>query len=494
MGSQSTGALALEAICQEGWAHHRAGRLDKARKAYNKVLLRDPKHFDSLRLLGALHLQSGQFEAGLPLLRRAIRVNPAVAHVHCHLGDVLTALGRPEEALQSFEKALALAPQLAEAHHNRGQALQTLGRPAEALESYDAAIALNSRHPLWHNNRGLVLAELNRPQDALASYDAALALKPDYVEALANRSVALLVMGRFEIGWPAFEARKLRDRPRRTLESGRFWTGEADLAGRRLFLHHEQGLGDSIQFVRYLPLLEEKGAKIILSAQDTLAPLLRSSFPAVELIGEDETPEDFDFHCPLPSLPLALSTRLETIPAPQRYLGSEPARRARFEALLGERRAPRIGLAWSGNPAHKNDLNRSIPFAQLAPLLTGDAQWIALQNEIRADDLGAFRQSGKVAFLGDALGDFADAAALTDLMDLVISVDTSLVHLAGALGKPVWILLPFSPDWRWMLGRDDSPWYPSARLFRQPGIGDWNSVLETVAAALGGVAVGGDGP
>ena len=195
-------------------------------------------------------------------------------------------------------------------------------------------------------------------------------------------------------------------------------------------------------------------------------------------------PSRFEHHASIIDLPLAFGTTLETIPSPGRYLDPAPERRARFEAILGPRDRPRIGLAWSGNPDHKNDRNRSLAFERLRPLLDHDARWVALQNDIRPADRAVFEADGRVGFHGPDLTDFADAAALTDLMDLVITVDTSLAHLAGALGKPVWILLPFIPDWRWLLGRDNSPWHPTARLFRQPEPGDWTSVIDRVKAAL----------
>jgi hypothetical protein len=206
--------------------------------------------------------------------------------------------------------------------------------------------------------------------------------------------------------------------------------------------------------------------------------------PNVTILGEGEPVPNFDYQCSLLSLPLAFGTTLDSIPPPPRYLAADGERRARFAALLGPRTKPRIGIAWSGNPGHKNDHNRSIAFDRLSPLLSRDADWIALQNAVRPSDAAALQACGRLGVFADQLNDFADTAALLDLMDLVITVDTSIAHLAGAMGKPVWIMLPFSPDWRWMLKRRDSPWHPSARLFRQSEIGDWTKVIDDIKGGL----------
>jgi tetratricopeptide (TPR) repeat protein len=449
MRPQTPGAAALQALCAEGLALHHQGRLEEARERYRKVLGRDPRHFDALHLLGSISAQSGQTELGVSLLKRALHVNPNAALAHCALGVALNELKRCEEALASLDASIALAPGNAVAHYNRG----------------------------------LVLSELKRPKEALAAYDRSVALNPADLLAVVNRAYVLLAMGRLEEGFAAYEQRKVKDPVAHRFDRGRPWTGGEDVEGRRVFLYHEQGLGDSIQFARYAPLLEARGAEVVLSVQDPLLPLARQLSPGLELLGEDARPERFDYHCALLSLPGAFATTLETIPARARYFEAEPERLAKLEALLGPRRGLRIGLALSGNPSHRNDDNRSIALARLAPLLGHEADWIALQNEVRPTDAAALKASG-VRFFGEALGDFADAAALTELMDLVITVDTSLAHLAGALGKPVWILLPFNPDWRWMLDRSDSPWYPTVRLFRQPRRGDWESVLSEVRTAL----------
>jgi tetratricopeptide (TPR) repeat protein len=385
-------------------------------------------------------------------------------------------------AVARAEQAIAIAPNLADAHNNRAAALLALQRPEPALASAERALALDPRSAAAHYNKGLTLLPLMRHDDALKSFEAALALDPGFVAAAWTRATTLLLLGRYAEGWPAFEARKRLNPERYPAGQGRPWRGEP-LAGRRLFVQAEQGMGDSIQFARYLKLLDEQGADVTVAAHPALKPMLARMVPRFPVLDPGETAET-DYHCAMMSLPLAFGTTLETLPAPARYLAVDPERVAAFEALLGPRTKRRVGLAWSGNPDHKNDHLRSIAFARLAPLLTADVEWVAVQNAVRASDRAAFDASG-VRFAGERINDFDENAALVETVDLVISVDTSLAHLAGALGKPVWVLLAHSPDWRWMLGRTDSPWYPSARLFRQPKPGDWESVIAEVRAALG---------
>lgn len=479
---------AAQRLCDEGLAHHRAGRLEEARGCYKKILQRDPKHFDALHLLAMICAQTGQAELSVALSRRAISVNPKVGAAHSLLGSALHALGRSEAALESHDKAIALQPSHAEAHNNRGSTLSDLGRHEEALASFDRAIAIDANYASAHHNRGIALYQLRRPDEAVVSFDAALALQNHPLIAL-DRSIALLQAGRFENAWPGYEARKLRwaeDIVR--CDDQTQWRGQ-DLSGKRLFLHHEQGLGDTIQFCRYIKTLQDRGAQVVLSLQNPLRRLLQRSWPSVEILGEGSRPTSFDYHCPLMSLPLAFGTRLETIPASPSYLRTDAGRRAEFEAKLPAKTKRRVGLVWSGSFVHPNDHNRSIAFDQLAPVLAADVDWVSLQAEIRPSDVDAVRSFGQVGLHCDALKDFDDTAALVEAMDLVITVDTSVAHLAGALGKPVWILLPFSPDWRWLLDRSDSPWYPSARLFRQQRLGDWSSVVADLQEALAALGV-----
>jgi hypothetical protein len=295
----------------------------------------------------------------------------------------------------------------------------------------------------------------------------------------------LLCDGDFERGWKLYESR--RDKPgfaNYDLDPSTIWLGDRPLQGKRLFVHCEQGAGDTIQFIRYLPLLKATGAIRTVAVQQPLVSLLGQVDPACKVIAEGLLPDRYDYHCPLLSLPFALGTTLETIPPMPRPLVAGPAEVARFSRLLGPRVRPRIGLVWSGNPDHDDDHNRSIAFSRLAPLLGDGEDWIAIQKDIRDTDRPAVEAAPRLARYGDQLADFADTAALISHLDLVISVDTSVAHLAGAMNRPVWILAPFDPDWRWLLGRDDSPWYPSARLFRQRATDDWEEVIARVRREL----------
>jgi tetratricopeptide (TPR) repeat protein len=464
-----------------GMALWRANRPEEALASYDAALALKPDYVEAHNDRGIVLSALGRHEDALASHDKAIALKADYADGHYNRGVQLHHLTRPEDAVASQERAIALRPDYAEAHNNRGTALYDLGRPEEALSAYDKAIALKPDYAEAHKNRGLALSDLKRLEEALASYDRAITLAPDDADALEGRGLTHLLAGQFEAGWRDYEHRKSKwNEPTHQFDQQRSWSGEFDLDGQTLFVQSEQGLGDTIQFVRFVMLLEDRGVEVALSVQTSLRALLQSAMPSVKVLSEDERPAKFDCRCSLMSLPLAFGTTLASIPPQPRCLVADHERRAHFEALLGPGVRPRIGIAWSGNPAHRNDHNRSIAFEQLQPLLSAGADWIALQNGVRASDAAAFDSCGRVDFLGDELTDFSDTAALLDLMDVVVTVDTSIAHLAGAMGKPVWILLPFSPDWRWMLDRRDSPWYPTARLFRQPRIGDWESVIDEV--------------
>jgi tetratricopeptide (TPR) repeat protein len=416
---------------------------------------------------------------------KAIALKPDYAKAYNNRGNALTELNRPVEALASYDRAIALTPTIAEAYNNRGNALTELKRPAEALESYDRAIALNPEYAVAHYNRGNALMDLKGPAEALESYDRTIGLMPGYAEAYWNQSLCFLLMGRFEQGLRQYEWRKKLNEPigvRSYPQS--VWLGDETIAGKTLFIHWEQGLGDTIQFCRYAKLVEARGAKVIMSVQEPLCGLLKQISPTVQIIKSNEEPTDFDCHCPLLSLPLALGTTLETIPAEHRYIKPDDERRVAWSARLPPKTKLRIGVVWLGGAGQKNNYNRSMELQEFLPIFSPNADWICLQKKVKENELAALRQMGRIAFFGDDLKDFSDTAALIDLMDLVITIDTSVAHLAGAMGKPVWILLCYNRDWRWLLDRDDSPWYPTARLFRQQEIGNWAGVVDQVKNEL----------
>jgi Flp pilus assembly protein TadD len=482
-------ATPIEEYFKHAQALAQQGKLADAEILLENLLRKHPNDSFLLHRIGVIAMQAKRFDRAVELFQRAITLKPDFAEAYNDCGIALRKLNRPEEALANYARAIALKPEFAMAYNNRTNALLDLRRPAEALDSCDKAIALNPEIVIAHYNRGNALQELYRHEEALASYDKAIALAPDFIEAKWNKGLCLLLLGRFDEGLPLYELRKWRHNDAvatRTFPQP-LWIGTEDIVGKTLFIWWEQGFGDTLQFFRYAKLAETRGAKLILSVQDSLRKLLRQISPTIEFIDQDDIPKNFDCHCPLLSLPLAFGTRLETIPQQQPYLQPDENLRRVWAVRLPPRSRTRVGLVWSGRTEHKNDLNRSIALDQLLPLLNLDVDWICLQNEPRADDLALLRQVGRIRYFKEELKDFSDTAALLDLTDLVITVDTSVAHLAGAMGKPVWILLPYNPDWRWSLDREDSPWYPSARLFRQDDTRAWNNVITRVSAALGEV-------
>jgi hypothetical protein len=429
-----------------------AGNLKEAWSLCNAILRTDARHFYALHLVAAIAARTGEWEECIRLASRALEVQPNHAEVLANRGTALRMLNRFDEALGDYERALAASP-----------------RSLDAL-----------------NNRGVTLAALNRHAEAIESYSRVLRLKPDYHRARFNRALSRLVLGNFEQGWADHEARWHGSDvsiPMRTLSQPR-WTGREDLQGRTILLHSEQGLGDGIHFSRYARQVRERGARVVLEAYPPLKSLL-AQLPYVDQVVSLGSPlPAFDYHVPLVSLPLAFGTRLATIPLQVPALEAPREHLEKWRARVGAAPGLRVGLAWSGSTTLRNDHNRSIALARFDGIREAPATFFAMQKEIRNADRAALEGARPVRHFEDELVDFRDTAALLALMDVVITVDTSIAHLAGAMGKPVWILLPFSPDWRWLLDRDDSPWYPSARLFRQLHSGDWDTVLERVAAEL----------
>jgi tetratricopeptide (TPR) repeat protein len=435
-------------------------------------------------------------EDALASYDKAIALRPDHADAFNNRGAALLDLKRPAEALASCDKAIGLKPGHADAHNNRGNALRDLQRPEEALASHDKAIVLKPDFAQAHYNRGIALTELRRSEEALASYDKAIALKPDYADAHWNQSLGFLLLGRFEQGWRQFEWRKKLKAPLGLRSYGQpVWLGDEDIAGKTLFVYWEQGLGDTIQFCRYAKLAHARGAKVILSVQRPLVELLKENSPTIRIIGPDEVPADFDYHCPLLSLPLALRTTLSNIPAAIAYLKSNGEKSLFWKQQLGERNKPRVGLVWSGGfrpdqtEAWNFNSRRDIPLAKLAVLKNPNIAFYSLQKgEPAESELAALIRDHwdgpDIIDLTARLHDFSDTAALMENLDLIISVDTSTAHLAGALGKPAWILNRFDTCWRWFLERPDSPWYPTVKLYRQVKSGHWDDVVEQIKMDL----------
>jgi tetratricopeptide (TPR) repeat protein len=477
----------VEACNNRGAILEKLGRDEDALESIDRALAIKPGHVDSLYNRGSVLRKLGRHEEALKAFERALAFKPDYAKAHNNRGLALDALGRPAEAFDSYNRALAIAPDFLEALNNRGNVLQKLGRHDEALVSYQKALSIDANYAEVLNNYGRSLSILGRQQEALTYTSRATAVRPGYVDAQWNESLLRLRLGDFSGGWQKYEWRWKRDENAKKLRkyAQPLWLGDAPIADKTLLLHFEQGMGDTIQFARYARLLAGQGARVILEVQPPLKSLLAGIGAGIDVIGSGDEIPAFDFYCPLMSLPLALRTDLGSIPADIPYLRVPDERLSQWSERLPPRQGFRVGVVWSGNPTHKDDHNRSIAFTRLAPLFdVPGVQLVSLQKELREADAQALASEPRMHDSGRHFDDFADTAAATALVDLVIAVDTSVAHLAGALGKPVWVLLPFCPDWRWLTERDDSPWYPTARLFRQSRIGDWDSVIAQVTGEL----------
>jgi tetratricopeptide (TPR) repeat protein len=444
-----------------------------------------PREVEAALRQAAAHFAANRLDEAQEIALALLRAQPRDFHVQRLLGALAARRGRWEECVAASTAALALQPDHAETLANRGAALRMLGRFDEALSDYDRAIAAAPASPEAHNNRGVALAALNRHREAIAAYTRAIELKPDYDRARFNRATSRLVLGDFVQGWRDHESRWTGSEMHRGPRAlpGREWDGREDLAGKTLLLYAEQGMGDTIQLARYAAAAHRRGARVILEVHAPLVPLLQDLEGVERVVALGGPLPPFDLHRALMSLPLAFRTTLDSIPSHVPYLQAPPDAIAAWRGKLRDGRARHIGLAWSGSRTLRNDAHRSIPLERLAPLVSPERTLVSIQTDIREPDRAALQSLGIRTFT-EELRDFGDTAALVSALDLVISVDTAAAHLAGALAKPVWILLPLSPDWRWLLDRADSPWYPTARLFRQPRIGDWDTVIAEVAQAL----------
>src|SRR5262245_26898204 len=459
-------------------AAYNHSKFSEAERLCRAIIAAKPDSFDALHLLAVVETKLGRLKDALTSYDRALAVRPDDAGTLRNRGVTLHQLKRFDEALASYEQALVVRPDDAGTLSNRGVTLHELKRFEEALTSYDRALAVRPDDAGTLSNRGTTLHELRRFEDALASYERALTLRPDFAEAHWNEAICRLLIGDFNRGWAKFQLRRKRNLAQPE------WLGSYEIGRKAILLHAEESLGDTIQFCRYVPLVAERAARVILEVQGPLHGAMSTLPAAAQIVARGDPLPDFDIHCPLHSLPLAFGTRLETIPAATPYLRASSQAMMNWNARLGPRDRPKIGLVWSGNPKNNIDHKRSMTLSSLLSLLDCDATFVSLQKDFRAGDAAVLKARSDVLHFGDELKDFSHTAALLSNLDLIISVDTSVVHLAGALAKPVWVMLPFIPDWRWLLDRDDSPWYPTARLFRQDDSRSWESVIVRVRAVL----------
>ena len=480
-----------EEYCNLGIIYNQLGRLEDAVECQKQSIARDPQYTAAYFNLGNAYRDLSQPEAAIEALQTAVAQKPDFPQAYNNLGLAQYDAGRFEDALACYDKALTSKPDYTDAYLNMGNALRELGRPDAAAVSFQKAIVLD--HDLFeaHNNLGNVLMEQDQLEAAAASYATAIGLKPDDPGAHKNLGIISLLQGDFETGWPEYSWRRLEDDPVFKVRNYKppFWDGE-DLTGKTIFVYPEQGLGDIIQFVRYLPMLRQRGGRVAFDIPLPMARLMWGMDGIDVSLKDGDTLPPFDYHIPLLELPKLLGTTLDTIPAAKAYLHADKNLVEAWGERLGPKEEFRIGLVWGGSSDHLKDRDRSIEPELFRPLV--ETPGVSALSLMVGRDGEAGRVFGDVVTdLAPDLGDFADTAAAIANMDLVISVDTAVAHLAGALGTMVWTLLPFNSDWRWMLGRDDSPWYPSMRLFRQEKRKDWEGVIERVAAELADLAKAG---
>jgi tetratricopeptide (TPR) repeat protein len=470
---------------------HALKRHTDALECLDKALAINPGDLHALQNRGSALLVLNRPQEALACFEQVVQREPGNGEALLNRGVAKASLGRDAEALADIDAALELAPGHPDVLYNRGNALLQLNRPAEALAAFDGVLAAMPAHARGWNNRGRALQALNRHDEAVASFGKAIDLQKDYADAHFNQALSLLALGDLRHGFAQYEWRWTRSGIADTRRGYRrpLWLGEFPLGHKTILLHAEQGLGDTIQFARYAPLLARAGASVVLEVQPELKALLGGLAGVASCHARGETLPAFDLHCPLASLALALHTEPAGIPADIPYLHADEQRIAKWRPAIEVLPGKRVALAWAGHANHANDRNRSIDLALFEPLLALDGvSFVSLQRELRETDAAWLARHRNVAHLGGELADMADTAAVAALVDLVIAVDTAVVHLAGSLGRPTWVMLPFAPDWRWTISGERSPWYPQTRLFRQPAIGNWVSVIAMVRDALASFA------
>jgi len=472
-----------------GLALQQQGQLAAAQRAFEQALQLTPDDIDALFNLANVLMARGEMEKAVDHYLKVVGKAPHYVEAYNNLGVALGKLGRADLAAECYRRVLALQPQNTAAHNNYGQLLAGRDELAAAAECFNKALASDPLHVDAHVNLGNVLLEQGRPQEAHQSFERALALDPAHESAHWNDGLALLVAGDLANGFRQWRWQVAASK-RFTAQE---WRGEV-LHGATILIHAEQGFGDIIQFARYLPLVARRGGRVLLEAPSELHRLLAGIEGVEQVLATGSPLPDFAWQAPLLSLPVAFATELATVPAATPYLRADPLAVGEWRRRLAHP-GLKVGLVWAGRPEHNRDRHRSLPLAQLSPLSAVEGvTFFALQKGAAVSEAERAPVGMKIEILDPLLSDFADTAAAIMALDLVISVDTSVAHLAGALGRPIWLLLPFAPDWRWLEARGDSPWYPTARLFRQSEPQRWESVVAAVAEALKITAAGESAP
>ena len=467
------------------------GDLELALANYSKAIELQSDFAEAYFNRGNILRELGRSSAAMDSYREAVRLRQDYHEAYNNLGNLLKELGNLKAASDNYRRAIKVRPEFAEAHFNLGNIMLQERHTAAAIETFKQAITLKPAYAEAHCNAGNACKELGRYQDALRHYNQALNHKPDLAEANFNRSIIHLLHHDFQQGWEGFEWRfKLPDAG--TVYPHRFkvprWDG-TNFISRRLLVHCEQGFGDTLQFIRYLPMVKELGGSVIFETRKELMGILKKVPGMDSLIQrslDGHQSGGFDYHIPLMSLPGVFQTRLETIPSNTPYLFAEDCNVVKWRRFVsGPKPVYKIGIVWAGKPGHTNDHNRSCGMDLFLPLsqIPG-VQLFSLQKGEAVARLKEVSHGGAIVNLGERFVDFEDTAGAIANLDLIVSVDTAVAHLAGAMGKPVWLLLPFVPDWRWMLDRTDTPWYPAMRIFRQPEAGDWHTVFRNVSDSL----------
>jgi tetratricopeptide (TPR) repeat protein len=464
-----------------GIAYGAKGQIERAIDCYQNALKYNPSLAPAYYNLGNIFRERLDVDNAITYYQNALKYNPSLAPAYYNLGNIFRERLQIDEAITYYQNALKVDPNFVFAFTNLGNAFRQRGQLDEAIDCYKKALKLDSHLAHTHTSLGLSLQEKGMVDEAFKHCKIALQLNPHLPEAHWNLSHMYLLQGNFREGWKEYEWRwGLKDYYQYKIFQA-LWDG-SDISQRTILIHDEQGFGDTIQFVRYVPLVAQRGAKVIIGCKRELVPLLQRVEGVSQVIARGEPLPEFDVHCPILSLPLLFNTTLDTLPANIPYISTDPLLAQKWRNIIRHDNSKlKIGLVWAGRPEHQNDRNRSgffDMFASLAQL--NNSSFYSLQKGEAAKQRKYHPDGINIIDYTNRLDDFSETAALIENLDLIISVDTAVAHLAGALGKPVWVLIPFAPDWRWMLDREDSPWYPTMKLFRQSSCGDWDSAISTV--------------
>ena len=439
----------------------------------------DPYYFDAQLDAGLIFMKVGNADAAIKCLCSAIKTQPSSVAALASRAMAFAKIEQYEKALLDLTKCIKLDPKRADIFYNRALVHRKLHDNENAISDYTRAITCDDHHYKAYHNRAIALRDAKRFDGAINDFDKAITINRDLAEGYWNKALTLLRIEKYEDAWPLHEYRWRSPNftsPKRHFDKP-LWLGNDCLDGKTILIHSEQGLGDSLQFCRYITLMRNLGCLIYLEVEKPLIRIMRALLPASCIFEKNADLPDFDFHCPMMSLPLAFKTKIETIPGKTPYLSACDSHKRLWKNRLGAKTKPRIGIVWQGNPAHENDIKRSIALETVINYLSHDFEWFSLQKDVTTEDLSIINSTPKLHHFGEEIGDFCSTAGLCDALDAVVSVDTSMAHLAGAIGKPVHILLSYNADARWHENRSDTPWYPTVTLFRQGADNQWASPL-----------------